>query len=75
MKTKKNIILSIIAVIAIVLLLGWAGEMDWTEQVILHMTKTEYATAKEHLTRKNKGREPSEREIAHWWKEHHREYK
>lgn len=74
MKNKDNIILSVIAVVAIVLLLGVVGEMDWTEQVILHMTKTEYAIAKEHLTLEHNGREPSENEIARWWKEHHKEY-
>lgn len=70
MKTAK-VILSILGVIAFVFLLGLAGNVDWTEQVILHMTQEQYDTVKQHLTHHN-GSEPSEYEIARWWAAHHK---
>lgn len=76
MNNKGNIILILAAaVVGFVLLIGLAGEADWTEQVILHMSKTEYDIAKEELTILHNGNEPSENEIAHWWKQHHKEYR
>lgn len=49
--------------------LGIAGDIDYTEQVILRMSYKEYDQVKDTLMRLNGGREPSEREIAHWWAE------
>ena len=70
MKTAK-VILSILGAITFVFLIGLAGNVDWTEQVILHMTQEQYDTVKQHLTNYN-GDEPSEYEIARWWAEHHK---
>lgn len=53
------------------LILGWAGDVDYCEQVILRMSFEEYDTIKQTLTDKN-GSEPSEREIAHWYIDHHK---
>lgn len=52
------------------LLLGWAGDVDYTEQIILDMTQEQYDSVKQLLTRQG-GHKPSERDIAHWWAEHH----
>lgn len=69
--------LQLLAAIAIVIggliLLGWAGACDYTEQVILRMSYEEYNYAKDTLTKQKHGRKPSEREIANWWEEHHNE--
>lgn len=66
--------LQLLAAVAIVLagfaLLGWAGDCDYTEQVILRMSYEEYDYAKDTLTKLKHGSRPSEREIAHWWEEH-----
>ena len=69
--------LQMLAAVAIVLagsaLLGWAGDCDYTEQVILRMSQEQYDYVKDTLTRLKNGSRPSEREIAHWWEEHHNE--
>ncbi len=49
--------------------LGWAGDVDYTEQCILRMSYEEYDTIKDTLTRQY-GHEPSERDIAHYWANH-----
>ena len=69
---KKNYLTAAIAllgVLAFFAALGWAGDMDYTEQCILRMSYDEYDTIKARLTQLN-GSEPSERDIAHWWTEH-----
>jgi hypothetical protein len=50
-------------------LLGWAGDIDYCDQVILNMSQDEYDNVKDTLTKKF-GKSPSEREIAHWWADH-----
>lgn len=64
--------LGCLGLVSFLVLLGWAGDMDYTDQVILHMSYEEYDTIKARLTQKN-GHEPSERDIAHWWEEHHKD--
>jgi len=56
--------------IAFAALLGWAGDFDFCDQVILRMSQEEYDYVKDTLTRQN-GSSPSEREIAHWYADHH----
>ena len=72
----KHLGLKLTAVIMVIvgffLLLGWAGDYDWAEQVVLHMTQEEYDHVKDTLTKLN-GSEPSQRQIAHWWADHHTE--
>lgn len=63
---------AIMIVVGFFLLLGWAGDYDWAEQVVLHMTQEEYDHVKDTLTKLN-GDEPSQRQIAHWWADHHTE--
>lgn len=58
-------------VMAFVLLLGWAGDIDITDQVILSMSQEQYDFVKDSLTKQN-GRQPSQSEIAHWWADHHK---
>ena len=55
-----------------VVVLGVMGDLDYCEQVILRMSQEEYDWVKDSLTKLN-GESPSEREIAHWWAEHHKE--
>ena len=64
--TFATVILGLVAFLA---LLGWAGEIDYTDQCILHMSYDEYDSIKASLKR-TYGHEPSERDIAHWWEEH-----
>lgn len=58
-------------IVGFIILLGVIGYYDYTEQVILRMSYEEYDSVKALLTEQN-GREPSEREIAHWWVERNR---
>jgi len=53
--------------------LGWAGDYDYAEQVILRMSQEQYDYVRDTLTRLRNGNRPSEREIARWWEEHHNE--
>ena len=50
-------------------LLGYVGDYDYCEKVILHMSQEQYDSVKNYLT-EDYGHEPSDREIAHWWAEH-----
>ena len=57
-------------IVAAIILLGIIGDYDYTSQVIYTMSNEDYQATKELLTEQN-GTEPSEREIAHYWQEHH----
>lgn len=59
-------------IIGFIVLLAWAGDYDWAEQVVLRMSQEQYDSVKKTLTELN-GHTPSQREIAHWWEEHHKE--
>lgn len=69
---RLQLLAAVMMVMGFVALIGWAGDYDWSEQQILRMTYEEYDWVKDTLTKLN-GREPSEREMAHWWYEHHEE--
>lgn len=60
---------AILGIVAFFTVLGWAGDVDYTERCILRMSYEEYDTIKARLTQMY-GHEPSERDIAHWWTEH-----
>lgn len=70
---RLKIAAALMGITGFFLALGIAGDIDYTEQVILRMTYEEYDWVKDTLTRLKNGHEPSEREIAHWWVEHHGE--
>jgi len=67
---KLQILTAFLMVSGFVLLLGLAGDIDFCDKVILSMTQEEYDHVKDTLTKLN-GSSPSEREIAHWWADHH----
>ena len=56
--------------VAFFALLGWIGDYDYCEQVILHMSQEQYDSVKNLLTERD-GQAPSDKDIAHWWEEHH----
>lgn len=66
---RAKVVIVILGIVAFLAALGWAGDMDYTDQCILNMSYEEYDTIKAKLTQE-KGREPSESEIAHYWAEH-----
>lgn len=70
----KEILVGLVGIFAFVAVLGVMGDMDYCEQVILRMSQEEYDWVKDSLTKLN-GSKPSEREIAHWWAEHHADYR
>lgn len=69
-KFRLQLLAAIAIVIGFVLLLGVAGEIDFVDSVIVNMSQEDYDSVKLHLT-DELGHQPSEREIAHWWAEHH----
>lgn len=69
---RMKVAAAVAGIVAFFFLLGIAGDIDFTEQVILNMSFEEYDSIKALLS-KQKGHEPSERDIAHWWVEHHRD--
>lgn len=73
MKSIKLTLMAIVPVVVFFALLGWAGDYDYCEQVILSMSQEQYDTVKSLLTERN-GCEPSERDIAHWWAENRESY-
>lgn len=70
-KFKRTLILAAAGMVAFFMLLGWAGDYDYCEQVILHMSQHDYDSVKHQLTILN-GHEPSDREIAHCWIDSHK---
>lgn len=65
-KLYRTLAAAAVGIIAFVALLGWIGDYDYCEQVILHMSQEQYDLVKNHLTQLN-GQSPSDRDIAHWW--------
>ena len=68
-KIQRTALAVTCAIVAFFVLLGWTGDYDYCEQVILHMAQEQYDSVKNLLTDAN-GDEPTDREIAHWWAEH-----
>lgn len=71
-KFYRTVAAAAFGIIVFLAILGWAGDYDYCEQVILHMSQEQYDSVKNHLIRQN-GKSPSDRDIAHWWVEHHSE--
>lgn len=47
--TKQQRILTVVAVIAAIIMLGYAGRMDYTDAVMNTMSESEYKAIKERL--------------------------
>ena len=73
-KLEKQLLKAFLGLVAMFVVIGIAGNYDWTEQVILHMSCDEYDWVNDTLTKKM-GENPSDRDIALWWAEHHDEMK
>lgn len=71
---RLQLLAAVAMTIGFLAVLGWAGDYDYAEQVILRMSYEEYDFVKDTLTKLKNGSKPSEREIAHWWEEHHDQY-
>lgn len=69
-KIKVAVIIS--SMVCSLMLMGWAGDIDYTDQVILRMSQEQYDSVRQRLAKDN-GSEPSESEIAHWWAEHQKD--
>lgn len=69
-KLRIKLAAALMCIVGFFLVLGIAGDYDYTEQVILRMSYDDYDYVKDSLTKKL-GKKPSDREIAHWWVEHH----
>ena len=70
-KLQKTAIIASIGFMVAFAILGWVGDYDYCEQVVLHMSQEQYDSVRQTLT-ETTGKEPSEREIAHWWIDHHK---
>lgn len=70
-KFQRSVLVASVGIIAFFVLWGWIGDYDYCEQVILHMSQEQYDSVKSLLTQQN-GSKPSDREIAHWWADHHK---
>ncbi len=66
---KAKLVLAVCGLICFVTLLGWAGSIDYCDQVILSMSQEEYDSVRAHLIAET-GDEPSESEIAQYYMEH-----
>lgn len=62
---------AVCCIFAFFFVLGLVGDYDYCEQVILRMSQEEYDSVKNLLTEQT-GSSPSQRDIAHWWDDHHR---
>lgn len=67
---KVKVALAVLATIGFFMLLGWAGDIDYCDQVILSMSQEEYDSVKRVLTERSGGDVPSDRKIAHYWADH-----
>lgn len=66
---RLQLLAACLCTIGFFMLLGWAGDIDFCDQVILGMSQEQYDYVKDTLTKRN-GSRPSDREIAHWWADH-----
>lgn len=71
-KFKRTAVAVICGIVAFFFLMGIVGDYDYCEQVILHMSQEQYDSVKNMLADQT-GSTPSDREIAHWWADHHTE--
>ena len=69
-QVQKHLLAGSALIIGFFAILGWIGDADYAEQVIYHMSQEDYDRVRQHLMTV-KGEEPTEKEIAHWWQEHH----
>ena len=69
-KFKLQLLAACLCTVGFFMILGWAGDIDYCDQVILRMSQEQYDYVKDTLRKKN-GSDPSEREIAHWWADNH----
>lgn len=69
-KLRLQLLAAFLFTLGLFYVLGVAGDFDFCDQVILSMSQEEYDYVKDSLTKLN-GKSPSEREIAHWWHDHH----
>lgn len=67
---KIRLCLTIAGILGFFMLLGWAGRMDYNEQVVLRMPQEVYDEIVETLTVRN-GSQPSQSEIVAWYDEHY----
>ena len=65
--------LACIGMVLFFAIIGIIGDYDYCDQVVLRMSESEYAWVKETMTKERGGKEPTVREIAHWWERHHNE--
>lgn len=68
-KFQRSVLIASIGIIVFMAFLGWAGDIDFTEQTILNMSQEQYDSVRNLLTERD-GQSPSDRDIAHWWAEH-----
>lgn len=68
-KFQRTVIVVSCGIIAFFGIMGWVGDYDYCEQVILHMSQEQYDSVKNMLVERD-GSVPSDRDIAHWWAEH-----
>ena len=71
-KFNRLVIAACLGTITFMFIMGVVGDYDYCEYVILHMTQEQYDLVKQRLTADN-GKEPTDREIAHWFAEHKQE--
>lgn len=69
-KFQRSVLAASGCIVVFFALLGWVGDYDYCEQVILHMSQEQYDSVKNMLTERD-GQTPSDKEIAHWWADHH----
>ena len=69
-KFQRSVLAASGCIVVFFVLWGWIGDYDYCEQVILHMSQEQYDSVKNLLTERD-GQTPSDKEIAHWWADHH----
>lgn len=69
MKLKLTFVL--MSIVTFFVLMGLAGNIDYTDHVILHMNYDDYKDIKQRLMEENDGKVPSDSEIVRWWEKHH----
>ena len=70
---RLKMIVVVGCIIGFLIVMGWAGTIDYTDQVILNMSQEEYDSIKQKLWDEGHGYEPSDRDIAKWWEKNHKD--
>lgn len=69
-KFQRTTVIVSLGIVGFFAIMGLAGDFDYCDEVILSMSQEQYDSVRQLLMDQD-GSEPTDRDIAHWWINHH----